>query len=111
MSNRGVFEVDRADPLAAGFDDGLPAVHYLHVTVFVDRRDVAGVKPSVFVHRYRARLGVLEIAADDPRAAHQQFTHRSAVMGLWLPGIVDHLHLDPENRPALLALDLHLRLR
>ena len=44
-----VFELDGADPLAAGFDDVLGAVGDFHDAVCVDGGDVAGWEPAVFV--------------------------------------------------------------
>ena len=110
MSDCGIFQIDRAYPFAAGLDDVFAAVGDLHVAVRVDRRDIACMEPTVLLDRGAARLGIIEIAADDPRAAHQQFAHRFAVMRLYTAGFVDDLHLDAENWPALLRLDRHLRL-
>ena len=44
----------------------------MHVAVAVDRRHVAGAEPALRVERRRRSLIIVEIAADDPRAAHQQ---------------------------------------
>ena len=86
-------------------------VGQLQIAVRVDRRDVAGMEPAVRLDRSRGRLRVLVIGADDPRPAHQQFADRPAVMRQLAAGIVDDLHLDAEQRAALLGADRELRLR
>ena len=73
MRHRDVLEVDRADPFAAGLDHVLAAVGDLHVAVGVDRGDVAGREPAV---DQRVAAFALEVARDDPRAAHQQLAAR-----------------------------------
>src|SRR6185437_1120329 len=76
VAHRRVLDIDRADPLAAGFDHVLAAVDDLHIALLVDRRDVAGAEPALVVEGRRARRLIIEIAADDPRAAHQQLAAR-----------------------------------
>ena len=108
--HRGVFQIDRADPLAAGFDDVLAPVGDPHKAVGIDRRDIAGMEPAIGLECGGGRLLILEIAADDPWTAHQQFADRFAVMRQRASLIVDDLHLDPKDRPPGLALDRHDRL-
>src|SRR6266478_7997890 len=47
MSNGGIFQVDRTDPLAARLDQILDAVANLQDTARIDGRDIAGGKPAV----------------------------------------------------------------
>ena len=68
-ADRGIFELDRADPLAARLDHVLGAVGDLQRAVGMDDGDVAGVEPVVVVGRV---LVLLEIALDDPRPARLQ---------------------------------------
>src|SRR5262249_8843048 len=66
MSNREGPEIDRGNPLAAGFDHVLGTIGDLHVSVAVDGGDVAGVEEAVLVED----PGVfLEIAARNRKAA------------------------------------------
>src|SRR5581483_2645345 len=66
MSDRDVFELDGADPFAAGFDYVLRAVGDLDVAVGVERRDVAGREPAV---AQRAAAFALEVTVRNPGAA------------------------------------------
>src|SRR6185312_1625496 len=104
MAHRRVLDVDRADPFAAGLDDVLAAVDDLHIALLVDRRDVAGAEPALVVEGRRARRLIVEIAADDPRAAHQQLAARLAVTRLHLAVGRHHLHVDAVERDALARL-------
>src|SRR6266478_4800956 len=49
MSDREIFQIDRRNPFAAGFDHVLRAVRDPHVSMLVDGRDVAGVEIAVLV--------------------------------------------------------------
>ena len=49
MADREIFQVDRRNPFAAGFDHILGAVGDPHVSVRVDGGDVAGVEIAVVV--------------------------------------------------------------
>src|SRR3546814_10811202 len=61
-ADRGVFELDRADPFAARLDHILRAVGDLHHAVGVQHRDVAGVEPALTVRG----LGIgLEIRSEE----------------------------------------------
>ena len=53
-ADRGVLEVDRADPFAARLDDVLRPVDDPHIAERIDRRDVAGIEPAVGVDRRRS---------------------------------------------------------
>src|SRR5208282_1480620 len=63
-----VLDLDRGNPLAAGLDHVLHPVGQLHVTVRIDRADIAGSEPSVLVNDLAALA--LEIAGNHPVAAH-----------------------------------------
>ena len=68
-ADSGIFQLDRADPFAARFDDVLGSVGNLHAAIRVEAGDIAGVEPAVLVRRWCIGL---EIAIDDPGAAHLQ---------------------------------------
>ena len=59
------------DVLAAAVDHVLRAVDDVEEAVVVDPREVAGVQPAVD-ERLGGRLGLVPVAADDVRPAHQQ---------------------------------------
>jgi len=61
-TDRCVFQLDRADPLAARFDHVLGAIGQAHRIVGMDDRDVASVEPVVGID---AIFVILEITADD----------------------------------------------
>src|SRR5437867_13278747 len=60
------------------------------------------MKPAVLVDGSEAGFGIVKIAADDPWPAHQQLTHRLAVVRPRSGIIVDDLQLHPERWSALL---------
>src|SRR5882757_7950676 len=62
MSNGGIFQVDRTDPLAACLDQILDPVAYLQDTVRIDGCDIAGGKPTV----PQRRVATLIVGADYP---------------------------------------------
>ncbi|TSE37786.1 hypothetical protein Tfont_00784 [Tepidimonas fonticaldi] len=105
MGHGDVFDVDRADPLAARLDDVLAAVGDLHIPVGVDGGHVAGRKPPV---HQRARFVAAVVVADHPGAAHHQFALGHAVPRQFAPVRIDDLHVDAKDRPPLLEADFHL---
>ena len=68
-ADRGVFQLDRADPFATGFDHVLGAVGQLQRAIGMEHGDIAGIEPVVGVGR---RLFGLEVASDHPGPAHLQ---------------------------------------
>src|SRR5262249_3401611 len=93
MPDRDVIQVDRAYPLTAGLDHFLGTGGDLQVAALVDRSDVAGREPTVA--RERVASSVLEVAAQDPRPAHQQVARHLPVARQLLASAVDDLHLHP----------------
>src|SRR5436853_638385 len=73
MPHEMVFELDRRDPFAAGFDDVLRAIGDLDETERIDAAHVAGAQPAV-VESLRRR--VLVVRAGDPGAAHLDLADR-----------------------------------
>ena len=65
ISNRRIFEVDRADPLAARLDDVLRAIGQPEKAKAVNRADVAGVEPAIAADAFN----IGKIAVDDPQLA------------------------------------------
>ena len=59
----GIFQIDRADPFATRLDHVFRAVGDLHRAVEMHDRDIAGVEPSVAVHRIGIRR---KISTDHP---------------------------------------------
>ena len=84
-----VLDVGGREVLAAGRDDDvLLAAGDRQVAVVVELAEVAGVQPAVAVERLGGGLGVLPVAREDVRAAHQDL----AVLG--------DRHLDAGQRRA-----------
>ena len=78
VAHQRVFKIDGANPFAAGFDEVLAAVQNLNVALFVDRRDIAGAKPSVgcpAVSGFRR----FKISRSDPWTANFELSGRDAV--------------------------------
>src|SRR6185312_12943981 len=76
-ANRGILELDRADPLPARLDHVLGPVGDLERPIWVNDPDVAGIEPLLVIGRI---LGSVEVALDDPVAANLQ-----AAAGLAVP--------------------------
>ncbi len=67
-----VLQLAGRDVLAAGRDDDvLHPVGDVEVAVVVDEADVAGVQPAVGVDRLGRLLGLVQVAHEDVRPAHQ----------------------------------------
>src|SRR5271156_4072669 len=78
VAHQSIFEIDGANPFAAGFDEVLAAVKDLDVTLLIDRRDIAGAEPSVgcpAIGGFRR----FKITRRDPRPANFQLSGRGAV--------------------------------
>ncbi len=101
MGGGQVFQINGADPLAAGFDQVLGAVDDVQYAVRRQLRHVAGGEPAVLVERLGARLVVVEVGADHRGALHQQFAHGFTVLGHFVAVVVDQLHAYAEQLPAL----------
>ena len=97
VTDRRVFQVNRADPLATGLDHVLCAVANLHHAIRCDHGNVPGRKPAIDQRRCIA----LEIALEDPLSAHHQFALRGAVTRQGGTGVVHHLDLDAKHALAL----------
>ncbi len=107
MAHCRIFELYRAYPLTAGLDDVLGTVGDGHVTLRVDRRDVARLEPAVF--RVRAATALeLEVVAADPRSAHLQRTEGFAVPRQLLAAIVDDAQFDTEDSAPRLCGQVEL---
>ena len=68
MRHQGILEIDRTDPLAAGFDQILGAVGDLHVAFAIDGGDVTRPEPAIVGPLVVLRVG-LKVARSDPRPA------------------------------------------
>src|SRR5260370_33818332 len=79
MGDCQVLQIDRGDPFAARFDDVLGAVGDLHISVPVDRADVAGVEKTLRIEDLAALP--LEIRLGDGGSAHLETAE-----GLPVPG-------------------------
>ena len=106
-ADRGIFELDRADPFAARLDDVLRAVGDLQGAVRVEGGDVAGVKPLLVVGGV---LRLPEIALHHPGAAGQQPARADPVARQIVAVVVDGLQFDAEDGATLLAGIVHLLL-
>src|SRR5260370_1973904 len=85
MSDREVFQIDRRNPFAAGFDHILRAIGDPHVSVLVDGGDVAGVEIAVVDDT----VAVAAVRLRRYRAAdHLPPTQRPAPPQLLLAGVV-----------------------
>ena len=98
VPEREILQVDGADPFAAGFDDVLRAVDDPHVTVGVERGDIAGGKPAAGAQNFRA---VAKIRAADPVAAHLQLSEGVAIARQFVILVVGDAQLDAGENPAL----------
>ena len=101
VTDGGVFQVDRADPLAPGLDHVLGAVADLHGAARVDGGDVARGEPAV---HQRGFVGLV-VALHDPLAAHHQLALRCAVAGQGGTVFIDDLDFDARDGFALFGHD------
>src|SRR5690606_14274738 len=93
-----VLELDGADPLAARLHKVLRAVDEEDVSLRIDRRDVAGLQPTVGGERLVVPV-VAVVAGRDPRAALLQLAAARAVPGQLVTGVgVGHPELNAEQR-------------
>ena len=109
LAHRGMLEqrdldLARADLVAAGLDQvGRAAADDPPVAVGRARADVAGEEPAV-ADRLRGRVGAVEVAAEDVRAAHGDLADRLVVGLLHVGAVVGHqAHLDARERHADVA--------
>src|SRR5580693_7318915 len=77
MRHGEILDLDRGNPLAARLDDVLEPVGELHVTVGVNRPDVARAEPAALVDDLSTLA--LEIACDHAVSAHLQLADRNPV--------------------------------
>ena len=69
MADSRVFDLDRADPFAAGLDHVLGAIGNCHIPVRIDSRDIASIEPAILRMR-AASTFKLEVVAADPWPAN-----------------------------------------
>ena len=99
MAHHRILELDRRDPLAAGLDDVLGAVRDGHVTLAVERADVAGAEPAVVELRW---VLVLVVRARDPRPADLDSPADVPSLGSTVPSsATTRTSTPPTTRPAL----------
>ena len=96
MTDRGVLERDRADPLAARAHHVLRPISDVHVPVRVDRGDVAGREPARLIERLVRGSLVAKIPRCDPGAARVQHARARAVVGQPPAPVVDDLNSTPQ---------------
>src|SRR5690348_16367152 len=77
-SDRGILEVDRADPLPARLDDILGAVGDLDRAVRMNGGNVTGIEPLLLVNAFAV---LLEVATHDRRAPRLEPTGADPVAG------------------------------
>jgi len=106
MTDGGVLEIDRTDPLAARLDQIFAAVVDRKVAVAIERGDVAGAKPAVGRKRERSRVGIIVVSTDNPWPAHVEFALRFAVVGESVPVVIENLHVHAVDHAPGLHLPL-----
>src|SRR5579863_8201655 len=107
MTDREVFQFDRGNPFAAGFDYVLGAIGDVEIAVAVDGADIAGVEKTFGVENFAV---VLEIGFGHRGTTHFQTAESLAIPRHAFAGIVGDPHLDAERRMALLLLYVEPRL-
>lgn len=78
MTHQGVFNVNGADPFAAGFNEVFGAVNNFDEAFVVNGGDVAGFEPAIFGPAM-GLVGGIVIAGSNPRAANFEFAGGYAV--------------------------------
>src|SRR6202048_2956581 len=112
MTHQGVFEVDGADPFAAGLHKILGAVDNFDEAFVVQRGYVAGFEPAV-VGPAVGLVGRIVVAGGDPGAAHLELAgsfsvpRRFDVFSFRAVGTSD-AQLDERRGPALFAANFVL---
>src|SRR5467141_4466386 len=108
VAHQGVFEVDGADPFAAGFYEIFGAVDNFDEALIVDGGNVAGFEPTV-CGPAMGLVGRIVVTGSDPRAAHFKFAGSFAVARGFHIFTSGPRPSDPELNewgwPALLAAD------
>ena len=90
-----VFQVNRGDPLAAGFDQVLGTVGDQQILVRVDLGDIAGDEPAIVE---LVRLRIVVVLRGDPRPADAKLAHGLAVVGQGVPVLVEDFHFQPRHQ-------------
>src|SRR5260221_10193993 len=101
MAHQSIFQIDRADPLAARLHQVLSAVHQPDAAVGVHGGDVSGAKPAIggpAVTRFRRVV----IASGNPRPADFKLAHGPAVA--WSVTLfIANADVNKRERPSLLG--------
>ena len=105
-SDRGVFQLDRADPFAAGLDDVLRPVGDLHCTVGMDDGNIAGIEPIVVADAFA--IIILEILVEHPGTAHEKLAGAFPISRQVVAVVINNLDLDAERRAALFGNNIDL---
>ncbi len=103
MAHQRVFKINGANPFAAGFDEVLAAVKNFNVTLVINRRYIAGAKPSVggpAIGGFRR----FKIGCGDPGPANFQLPGRGAVPRRFALR-AHHSQFDERRRNPLLRAD------
>src|ERR1700676_5328886 len=117
MAHEGVFEINGADPLAAGFYEILGAVDDLDEALVVHVGDVSGAEPAVGGPAV-GLVGRIVVATGNPWSAHFELARSFAVARRFhhpAIGLIfrvlrpHHAELNEGGRPALLAAHFVLR--
>src|SRR6185437_16919930 len=99
VRHEAVFQIHRADPLAAGFHQVLAAVHQTNTSVSIDHRNITRTKPAVLAPAV-AGLRRVVIAAGNPRSPDFKFAHRLSIA--WRNSVFVHnARLYEGKRPTL----------
>src|SRR5260370_35419407 len=108
MGEEGVFEVEGADPFAAGFNEIFCAVDDFDEAFVVHGGDIAGLEPAV-LGPAMGLIGSIVVAGGDPRAAHFElagsFAAARSLQGFSCGAGTRGAQLDKRSGPALLAAD------
>ena len=113
MSHQRVFQIDRADPLSAGFDQVLGAIGNAHKAHGVNAGHIARSQPSIACEFIFAH-GHMMVAARDEGASHLQLTHMLSIPSLILAFVVadaqiNQRHWNTGHGSAAVAL-IHRRI-
>ena len=109
VTHRRVLDVDRTNPFASGLDNVLGPVRDRHVAHFVDRGDVAGIKPTVARMRFAGAFQ-LEVVAAYPGPPDLQCAISDAIPGQLVAIVVDDAHLNTVDASSGFGLERERRI-